>query len=63
MVQGHAREQTKNQKVRSASVGRAKEVESEEAKRQETSLRRAETARRQRGRDAKGSKRPTGAQH
>jgi hypothetical protein len=57
MVQGHAGEQTKNQKVKATSAGEAKEVD-ESAKRHETSLRRAETAGRQKGRDAARSKRP-----
>lgn len=57
MVQGHAGEQTKNQKVRSMSAGETKEVD-KNAKRHERSLRHAVTVGRQTGRDATGKKRP-----
>ena len=57
MVQGHAGEQTKNQKVRSISAGETKEVD-RDAKGHGTSLRQAETTGRQTGRDAMGNKRP-----
>ena len=61
MVQSHAEEQTKNQKVsRLQPEKRRREVKEvdKDTKRLATSLRRAVTAGRQTGRDATRSKRP-----